>query len=139
MKVIEGAAVRHLNEAGRRVGVFVDFHGYPKPPANRASDVPPFGLKTMGGKKVDGKHPKYRKVGRGGATVPGRVCWHGHRDFFRALFELVPGATVKTGLATYRGKEHFEQTYRDTRGASGTSGGFIGFVGHEVCDCEDDE
>ncbi len=37
-----------------------------------------------------------------------RVNWYGHRDFFRKLFELEPGAIVETAWATYDGVEDFE-------------------------------
>lgn len=42
------------------------------------------------------------------------VCWHGHRDFLRALFALDPDAVVITAVARYRGANHFEGIYRDT-------------------------
>lgn len=48
-------------------------------------------------------------------TVGGPVCWHGHRDFLRALLTLAPDAEIRTGLATYRGREHFERTYEGTK------------------------
>lgn len=42
------------------------------------------------------------------------VCWHGFRDFFRALYERTPDAICKTALATYRGSEGFEETFPET-------------------------
>lgn len=67
----------------------------------------------------DGKAPKmlarFRRFSeRTGHTIPGAVCWHGHRDFLRALFHLAPNATVKTAVAVYRGADNFEATYRAT-------------------------
>lgn len=44
------------------------------------------------------------------------VCWHGHRDFMRALFAVAPDMRLKTALADYRGADHFEGTYPDTAG-----------------------
>lgn len=44
------------------------------------------------------------------------VCWHGHRDFMRAVFALEPDARIKTALADYRGAEDFERKYHDTYG-----------------------
>lgn len=45
------------------------------------------------------------------------VCWHANRDFYRALFELAPMATVRTGIGgggvTYTA-ENFETTFPDT-------------------------
>lgn len=39
------------------------------------------------------------------------VCWHGFRDFFRAIFKSSPDAEIRTALTTYRGRDHFEETY----------------------------
>ena len=44
------------------------------------------------------------------------VCWHGHREFLRALFRRNQEARVKTALADYRGADNFEQTFRSTYG-----------------------
>lgn len=43
------------------------------------------------------------------------VCWHAHRDFLRAVFDLNPAARIKTAFATYNSQEHFEQTFRATQ------------------------
>lgn len=50
------------------------------------------------------------------------VCWHGHRDFMRAVFKRDPEARIKTALgrtrtdpgADYRGREDFEEKFPDT-------------------------
>ena len=42
------------------------------------------------------------------------VCWHGHRDFLRELFEVAPNAVVITSLARYDGVEGFEANYEGT-------------------------
>lgn len=47
----------------------------------------------------------------------GAVCWHGHRDWMRAVFNAYPDARIVTGLAgdvDYRGADDFERTHRDT-------------------------
>jgi len=124
VKLISGADEVDLVNAAAKVGVRVDLRGGGR-----------FGLKTDGGIKTNKKHPKYRKIGRYGRTVPGAVCWHGHRDFFRELFELKPEAVIETALATYKGAEHFEDTYRDTRWGSGGRGSFVGTLGQQECDC----
>jgi hypothetical protein len=44
------------------------------------------------------------------------VCWHGHRDFFRALFAEFPEATATThllGTVRYTG-DNFEEIFPDT-------------------------
>ena len=53
---------------------------------------------------------RYYRRGNDGRRI-WAVCWHGHRDFFRALFEKAPDAKVRTTVANYDGREDFEQTY----------------------------
>lgn len=66
-----------------------------------------------------------RRYGRLSSTGSGRrvaaVCWHGHRDFFLALFARAPSARVQTvSTRTFpRGQRFytagtFEQMYRGT-------------------------
>ncbi len=42
------------------------------------------------------------------------VCWHGHRDFYYALFGINPKAIIVTSFARYNGEEDFENKFRDT-------------------------
>lgn len=42
------------------------------------------------------------------------VCWHGHRDFMRAVFRLDPNARFKTAIADWKGSEDFEQRFAQT-------------------------
>jgi hypothetical protein len=49
------------------------------------------------------------------------VCWHGHRDFFRALFVLQPDCRIQTAQTKQfrRGErfytaENFERVFRET-------------------------
>ena len=43
------------------------------------------------------------------------VCWHAHRDFIRAVFDINPTARVKTAFADYRSKEDFEAKCDSTK------------------------
>jgi len=45
------------------------------------------------------------------------VCWHGHRDFMRAVFNEFPTARITSnwyGKIDFRGKEDFESNYAET-------------------------
>jgi hypothetical protein len=42
------------------------------------------------------------------------VCWHGFRDFFRAVYRREPDAVFKTAIATYQGSADFEDRYPET-------------------------
>lgn len=78
---------------------------------------------------------KYRRVsagfGRQGRRV-NAVCWHGHREFFRALFALAPEAVVSTALARYTA-ENFESAYPST---DRNIGPMVASMFHsEACSC----
>jgi flagellar biosynthesis GTPase FlhF len=44
------------------------------------------------------------------------ACWHVHRDFMRAIFDLSPTASLVSCQAAYHGKADFEAKYPDTAG-----------------------
>ena len=74
-------------------------------------------------------------------VVPGAVCWHGHRDFFRALYRRAPGAWIRTAKATYTSAKQFEATYRDTGDDPRTGGwGLAPDVPYDqACTCDETE
>lgn len=74
----------------------------------------------------------------------GAVCWHGHRDFFRALFAAAPGARVQT-MQTERTVPggwytagNFEDVYQNTGDANvGSAYDPISYA--DACDCDSDQ
>jgi hypothetical protein len=42
------------------------------------------------------------------------ACWHAHRDFMRAIFDIAPNAVLRSCHAVYDGVAMFEANYRDT-------------------------
>lgn len=58
----------------------------------------------------------YRLLGRHGRRLYA-ACWHAHRDVMRELFDTWPRATLISALATYRGAEDFDVSYRGTQQA----------------------
>jgi hypothetical protein len=66
------------------------------------------------------------------------ACWHVHRDVLRLLFERHPQAKIRTGLATYIGREGFERDYPATGSIMTTAGGRRTPF-RSLCDCEDAE
>ena len=42
------------------------------------------------------------------------ICWHGFRDYFRAVYKRAPEASFRTALATYKDRDHFEATFGPT-------------------------
>lgn len=75
------------------------------------------GLRTPSGryqvKNGERMLPRYCRTSWYSRRIVNAVCWHGHRDFFRALFAILPDLKVRTSMATYTGAT-FESIYRDT-------------------------
>jgi len=42
------------------------------------------------------------------------VCWHGFRDFIKAVYELNENFRFVTATTTYKNKDHFLETYPAT-------------------------
>jgi hypothetical protein len=66
------------------------------------------------------------------------ICWHGYRDYLRAVFTEFPNARIVTVFADYRGLEGFENLYPDTAftplGAP-IAGGYP--LACQACECPD--
>jgi len=68
------------------------------------------------GEKIDGDY-KYQRTSSSGFQPERRVhavCWHGHRDFMRAIFARNPDARIKTAWADYKGAENFADEFEAT-------------------------
>jgi hypothetical protein len=63
------------------------------------------------------------------------VCWHGHRDFFRFLFQADSRCVVTTAWAKYTA-ENFESTFPAT-GYRNTGSQMYPMIAAEACDCPD--
>jgi hypothetical protein len=86
-------------------------------------------------RREDGTLP-YQRVSQStwqGQRRVAAVCWHGHRDFMRALFASCPDARLKTALADYRGADDFEAKYLDTFG----TGNAYNVAYGQACVCEE--
>jgi len=60
---------------------------------------------------------KYQRTSASGFHEGRRVaavCWHGHRDYMRAIFARDPEARIKTSWADYKGSENFERDFPET-------------------------
>lgn len=80
---------------------------------------------------TDRKHPgiEFNPI------VPGAVCWHGHRAFLRAFYARVPDAKVRTTMATYLNREHFESTHAGTYYHGGDRMGYRILPYGDACTC----
>lgn len=133
-----GVTKGQLEQAAREVGVEL-YNLREAGKTERAGWA--FTLKT--GKATSPKErAKYRRVSkltsyRDGKrhTVPGAVCWHGHRDFFRALYKLAPQARIKTAMAVYLNARHFEELHPDTFWMGGERMGAAMVPASDLCVC----
>lgn len=97
------ADIDTLNSAGTRHRVKL----YPDVPARCYT---PRGRRRKG---ENGDAP-YQRESVGWGTAGRRVhavCWHGFRDYFRAVFEKEPDAIFRTSLDTWRGSADFEARF----------------------------
>jgi hypothetical protein len=67
------------------------------------------------------------------------ICWHGHRDFMRAVFDEFPNARItagRFGKTDYNGKQGFEDNYEESAYfelGPQISGGYPLF--YQACSC----
>ena len=62
------------------------------------------------------------------------ACWHAYRDVLVEIFNINPDATVRTALATYKGREGFESNYPGTAYTNSGSQMSPAYM-PELCDC----
>ena len=59
---------------------------------------------------VGNGNAKYQRESPSGRKVHA-VCWHGFRDYFRAVYREAPSAVFSTALDTWRGSSDFEARF----------------------------
>lgn len=107
-----------LEDAASRLGVEVEVSTLNTKGTRHRVKVNPGGYLSNGpyvtasGRKGT-PNRRYQRISPNGRRVAA-VCWHGFRDYFRAVFEIEPKAVFRTALETWRGKEDFESRYRVT-------------------------
>lgn len=62
------------------------------------------------------------------------ACWHAHRDWMKALFELEPNTRITSAIADYNGKNDFENKYPET-GNKNIGSIMFPFLFFEACEC----
>jgi len=88
------------------------------------------------GERIDGDY-KYQRTSASGFNPERRVfavCWHGHRDFMRAILAREPDARIKTMWADYRGSEDFERNFEVT-GLRNVGSMMYPVTAQGVCNC----
>ena len=80
----------------------------------------------------DSKAPGARRSHTGRRIAA--ACWHAHRDFMAAIFDLAPDAVLRSYLAVYKGKSGFERDYPAT-GYANISSIMQPMEHRHACDC----
>lgn len=101
------AEVNTLNTAGTRHRVKLYPEAYADP-ENR--------LTARGNRRRDERGDyKYQRTSAGYMQNERRVfavCWHGFRDYFRAVYAQTPDAVFRTAMDTWHGAADFEDRFR---------------------------
>jgi hypothetical protein len=116
MKVWTTLTPDELRDVARKVGVKIhsDWNGSGIRKDGRAWN---FRLALDSDKPKRSAGYKYQRTSTSGFNPDRRVaavCWHGHRDFMRAIFDRDPSARIKSAFADYKGRENFEREFPAT-------------------------
>jgi len=105
-----------LEAAARDIGVAAQIDGMGRRFKVKLLPDVPAECYTAGGRRKRGErgHAPYQRTSAG--THDERrvhaVCWHGFRDYFRAVYKREPDAVFRTAIDTWRGADDFEARYR---------------------------
>ena len=113
-----------LEAAAAQTGVRINWRSHWRPSTSTYQHTGTFrlalnddGLRTPRGryrvKNGEKLLPRYSRTSWYRCAHVNAVCWHGHRDLFRALFAILPDLKIRTRMATYTGAT-FEDKFKDT-------------------------
>jgi len=115
-----------LEHAAHEVGVVAEIegqgggtHGAPRRFRVKLFPLVEDAQRTPAGhrRKGDRGDTKYQRESVGYGSAGRRVnavCWHGFRDYFRAVFAQESTAVFRTALDTWRGSEDFEKRFPES-------------------------
>src|SRR5688500_18960316 len=136
---VKGASESQIREAANEVGVKV-YNLRAKGIARDGQLRYTFTIKTEP-RPNKRTAPRWQRIaslrdyrGRRERVIPGAVCWHGHREFMRALYRMAPNVVIRTAVAVYSGSDHFEATHEATYYTGGQRMGHAVMLGTE-CRC----
>lgn len=92
-----------------------------------------FTLSVNGTQPRNGAPASGSRRTQGGRRVAA-ACWHAHRDFMEALFDLRPEAVLVSCQARYEGRSGFERDYPET-GYNNIGSQFEPLAYRDACDC----
>jgi hypothetical protein len=75
---------------------------------------PRYATEYQGTHTLEGERPPYQRLNHRLDRTVCAVCWHGHRDFFRAAYRFCDDIIFSSALATYGCSDDFERAYPAT-------------------------
>lgn len=93
-----------LQSLAEKLGM--EIYNYRRDSRQRTADVQLFTLRPI--------NETYRAYSDEGRKL-WAVSWEGHRDFMVELFDMDPEASLKSALATYKGRQDFWDGHAATR------------------------
>ena len=139
MKVWTSLSSDDLYDIAEDIGVRISDRGTTfdhRPEIRKTGRAYNFSLRPSEYRDEYGNH-HYQRVSASAFTSGRRVhavCWHGHRDFMKALYERDPDARIKTMWADYKGVADFEEKFPETAYRNVGSMMYPMFAS-EVCTC----
>ncbi len=85
------------------------------------------------GRKSATPNYKYQRISMHERRVAA-VCWHGFRDFFRAVYRRNPLAVFNTAMDKWNGAEDFEARFRAS-GHRNIGSQYMPMMAAEACEC----
>ena len=109
---IRGLTKKQLVKVAKSVGLEYGWNNH------RLETLTKHGLTCRATLSLNGTK-KYQRAGfmrnnDGSRRKIGSVCWHGHRDWMKAIFKINPDAIIISKLARYDGIDDFNSTFPDT-------------------------
>lgn len=115
--IASNVTLQELEAAAAQVGVSIDARALSESGRRWRVKVNPISEVYLGPRGGEHRRRKYQRISAsmyGNGRKIHAVCWHGFRDFFRAVYAVNPGAKFKTAFATWNGSADFEARFRNS-------------------------
>lgn len=106
--LVKGITEKQIIQTAKKVGVAINGASYHVGYFNgitKKGNYLSFTLRIKPGAPLD---VKYRKYGFSGRRTY-HICYHGHYEFMRRLYEINPNTIIRSTMAVYKNKEEFER------------------------------
>ena len=105
--LVKGITEKQIIQTAKKVGVAINDGNFYRNGngITKNGNYLSFTLRIKPGAPLD---VKYRKYGFSGRRTY-HVCYHGHYEFMRRLYEINPNTIIRSTMAVYKNLEEFEK------------------------------